>query len=151
MVEINGQVWYKFKYKDQTYVSDNSGTDIRPWSEKTKTMGKRIKKAYGGYVSGPGTPTSDSIPAMLSNGEYVISAKAVQAAGVPMLDNINKMASGGVVNYNVPKMSSGGRVRFSDGGLASSSSSLYNINVQLSGTNLTADDVAASIHKEMSG
>jgi hypothetical protein len=108
-----------------------------------------VKAASGGYVSGPGTPTSDSIPAMLSNGEYVISARAVQAAGVPMLDNINKMASGGMVSYNVPKMSSGGRVRFSDGGLASSSSSMYNINVQLNGTNLTADDVAASIHKEM--
>jgi TP901 family phage tail tape measure protein len=108
-----------------------------------------VNKAAGGYVSGPGTPTSDSIPAMLSNGEYVISARAVQAAGVPMLDNINRMASGGMVKYNVPKMSSGGRVRFNEGGLASSSSSMYNINVQLNGTNLTADDVAASIHKEM--
>jgi hypothetical protein len=66
-----------------------------------------------------------------------------------MLDNINRMASGGMVKYNVPKMSSGGRVRFNEGGLASSSSSMYNINVQLNGTNLTADDVAASIHKEM--
>jgi TP901 family phage tail tape measure protein len=108
-----------------------------------------IEAASGGYISGPGTPTSDSIPAMLSNGEYVISAKAVQAAGIPMLDNINKMASGGVARYNVPKMSSGGNVRYADGGLASSSSSMYNINVSLSGTNLTADDVAASIHKEM--
>jgi TP901 family phage tail tape measure protein len=149
MVSINDQTWYKFKYNGQTYVSDNNGVDIRPWDEKTKTMGKRIKKAYGGYISGPGSATSDSIPAMLSNGEYVISAKAVQAAGVPMLDNINKMASGGMVSYNVPKMSSGGRVKFNEGGLASSSSSLYNINVSLSGTNLTADDVAASIHKEM--
>ena len=108
-----------------------------------------INKASGGYISGPGTPTSDSIPAMLSNGEYVVSAKAVQAAGVPMLDNINRMASGGLARYNVPKMSSGGNIRYADGGLASSSSSLYNINVSLSGTNLTADDVAASIHKEM--
>ena len=149
MVSINDQTWYKFKYNGQTYVSDNNGVDIRPWDEKTKTMGKRIKKAYGGYISGPGSATSDSIPAMLSNGEYVISAKAVQAAGVPMLDRINKMAGGGMVSYDVPKYSGGGRVRFSEGGLASSSSSLYNINVQLNGTNLTADDVAASIHKEM--
>jgi hypothetical protein len=108
-----------------------------------------INKAAGGYVSGPGTPTSDSIPAMLSNGEYVINAKSVQAAGLPMLDSINRMAAGGMVKYNVPQMSSGGRVRFNQGGLASSSSSMYNINVQLNGTNLTADDVAASIHKEM--
>jgi TP901 family phage tail tape measure protein len=127
------------------YHNPKSGTS---WSSGNFTI-PAVKKAAGGYISGPGTPTSDSIPAMLSNGEYVISAKAVQAAGVPMLDNINRMASGGIVSYNVPKMSSGGRVRFSEGGLASSSSSMYNINVQLNGTNLTADDVAASIHKEM--
>lgn len=149
MVSVNGQTWYKFKYKGQTYVSDNSGIDIRPWDEATKTMGKRIKKVTGGYVSGPGTATSDSIPAMLSNGEYVINAKSVQAAGLPMLDKINGMKSGGLVSYDIPKYSSGGRVRFSDGGLASSTGALYNINVQLNGTNLTADEVAASIHKEM--
>ncbi len=103
----------------------------------------------GGGVYGPGTGTSDSIPAMLSNGEYVIRAESVQAIGVPMLDKINKLSTGGIVTYDIPKMSSGGRVRFSEGGLASSSSSMYNINVQLNGTNLTADDVAASIHKEM--
>mgnify|MGYP000975892926 CR=1 FL=1 len=37
----------------------------------------------GGKISGPGTSTSDSIPAMLSDGEYVFSAKAVDAAGGP--------------------------------------------------------------------
>lgn len=108
-----------------------------------------VNKHHGGYISGPGTATSDSIPAMLSDGEYVISARAVQNAGIPMLDKINNFANGGMVRYDIPKMSSGGRVRYNDGGLASSSSSLYNINVSLSGTNLTADDVAASIHKEM--
>lgn len=34
--------------------------------------------ASGGYVSGPGTSTSDSIPARLSAGEYVIRAEAVR-------------------------------------------------------------------------
>lgn len=158
MVDVNGQVWYKFNWNGKTYVSDNSGVDIRPWDEKTKTMGKRIKKANGGVVKyfgpgggvyGPGTGTSDSIPAMLSNGEYVIRAESVQAIGVPMLDKINKLASGGMVSYDIPKYSSGGRVRFNEGGLASSTGALYNINVELNGTNLTADEVAASIHKEM--
>jgi hypothetical protein len=37
--------------------------------------------AAGGPVNGPGTGTSDSIPAMLSNGEHVITAREVQAAG----------------------------------------------------------------------
>lgn len=60
--------------------------------------------ASGGYISGPGTSTSDSIPAMLSNGEYVISADAVSRVGAPLLDAINQgrsirhFASGGLVS-----------------------------------------------------
>ena len=38
-------------------------------------------RADGGEIVGPGTPTSDSIPAMLSDGEFVMNAKAVQGAG----------------------------------------------------------------------
>jgi hypothetical protein len=34
-----------------------------------------------GQISGPGTETSDSIPAMLSEGEFVMTAKAVKALG----------------------------------------------------------------------
>lgn len=37
--------------------------------------------ATGGPVFGPGTGTSDSIPALLSNGEHVFTAREVQAAG----------------------------------------------------------------------
>lgn len=47
--------------------------------------------ASGGYVSGPGTATSDSIPANLSNGEYVIRAAAVQKFGVGFFDRLNQM------------------------------------------------------------
>lgn len=39
------------------------------------------RMATGGGVHGPGTSKSDSIPAMLSNGEHVIPAKEVQQAG----------------------------------------------------------------------
>lgn len=57
--------------------------------------------ASGGFVSGEGTATSDSIPAMLSNGEYVINAAAVSALGVPFLNGLNtgkyRYASGGLV------------------------------------------------------
>lgn len=68
----------------------------------------RVKANFniGGFVSGPGTATSDSIPAMLSNGEYVINAAAVKAIGTPTLDKINKMAMGGLVSYNVPRANS---------------------------------------------
>lgn len=42
-----------------------------------------------GRISGPGTGTSDSVPAMLSNGEYVIRAASVRKYGAAMLDAIN--------------------------------------------------------------
>ena len=45
--------------------------------------------ADGGYVSGPGTSRSDSIPARLSNGEFVMSASSVRHWGVGLLDNLN--------------------------------------------------------------
>jgi lambda family phage tail tape measure protein len=51
--------------------------------------------ATGGYVAGPGTSTSDSIPAMLSDGEYVMKAAAVNRIGRANLDAAN---SGHTVN-----------------------------------------------------
>jgi hypothetical protein len=53
----------------------------------TKAAGGIASLAQGGYprmtgaINGPGTETSDSIPAMLSNNEFVFTAKAVRAAG----------------------------------------------------------------------
>ena len=41
-----------------------------------------------GEVEGPGTGTSDSIPALLSDGEFVFTAKAVKNLGV---DKLRKM------------------------------------------------------------
>ena len=52
------------------------------------------KFADGGLVEGPGTGTSDSIPAMLSNGESVMTAKATSMFA-PLLSAIN-VAGGGV-------------------------------------------------------
>ena len=41
----------------------------------------RLLAAEGGEIVGPGTGTSDSIPALLSDGEFVMTAKAVKGAG----------------------------------------------------------------------
>lgn len=41
-------------------------------------LGSILGLAGGGEVSGPGTSTSDSVPAMLSDGEYVVNAKATK-------------------------------------------------------------------------
>jgi len=50
--------------------------------------------ASGGIVKGPGTGTSDSIPTMLSNGEYVVRAKAVNAYGVDFFNALNQQRVG---------------------------------------------------------
>lgn len=54
---------------------------------------KSAKFAEGGKVVGPGTGTSDSINAQLSNGEYVMTAKATKMFE-PMLAAMNAIGSG---------------------------------------------------------
>ena len=69
-----------------------------------------IKKfATGGLVSGPGSATSDSIPARLSAGEYIVRAAAVRQVGVAFLDSINGLSVG-------PRFR-GGELAFAAGGL----------------------------------
>lgn len=78
--------------------------------------------ATGGSVAGPGTGTSDSIPAMLSNGEYVLNAQAVDRLGVPFLNGLNTgrlrgfasgglVGSGGVPGYKAERGSNSGQVQ----------------------------------------
>jgi hypothetical protein len=62
-------------------------SNAMPPSPVMRDMGGIASLAKGGYprrtgqISGPGTATSDSIPAMLSDGEFVMTAKAVRGAG----------------------------------------------------------------------
>ncbi len=80
--------------------------------------------ATGGYVTGPGTSTSDSIPARLSAGEYVVNAAAVKRVGVAFLQSINGIsagprvagptlafAAGGLVPETAPAQATGQSVR----------------------------------------
>lgn len=68
-------------------------------SEGDTLKAQVLKKADGGYISGPGTGTSDSIPALLSNGEYVVRQRSVQKYGASFLNQINegRFAEGGMV------------------------------------------------------
>ena len=52
---------------------------------------KELDMRNGGESAGPGTGTSDDIPAMLSDGEYVMTAKATRGAGA---FDVNKTKSG---------------------------------------------------------
>lgn len=79
--------------------------------------------ATGGLIRGPGTGTSDSIPAYLSNGEYVIRAAAVRQLGAGYLDLLNN-------GIRIP--------RFADGGLVGAVSSMQQPSTPSRGTvNLT--------------
>jgi tail length tape measure protein len=49
-----------------------------------------VAAATGGYIRGPGTSTSDSIPARLSNGEFVVKADSVSHYGVGFMHAINR-------------------------------------------------------------
>lgn len=67
--------------------------------------------ATGGPVFGAGSATSDSIPAMLSNGEYVMNASAVDRFGLGFFNRLNNgelpaLAEGGLVTG--PSLSSVG-------------------------------------------
>ena len=67
--------------------------------------------ATGGYISGIGTSTSDSIPAMLSNGEYVVKASSVRKYGTNFLNAVNDGSFSRIPNLiNVPKFADGGEV-----------------------------------------
>lgn len=60
---------------------------------KAAAEGGGAKRGYasGGYIRGPGTGTSDSIPAYLSNGEFVIRAAAVRKYGAQLFAALNGM------------------------------------------------------------
>jgi hypothetical protein len=61
------------------------------------------QEMFSGLVSGPGGPKDDKVPAMLSDGEFVMSAGAVQKYGVDTLEGMN--AAGG--GTNKPKVVDG--------------------------------------------
>lgn len=58
---------------------------------------KSAKFATGGKVVGPGSGTSDSVPAMLSNGESVLTAAATSMFA-PLLSSFNQMGGGVPIN-----------------------------------------------------
>lgn len=82
--------------------------------------------AIGGHIRGPGTETSDSIPAMLSHNEFVQPAKATSHYGVDFMESVRSLklprfALGGLVgNVHMSmapapvRLAGGGRVEQSD-------------------------------------
>lgn len=91
------------------FTAYGAGAIVAGQMEIASTGASVLKKAKGGAIIGPGTSTSDSIPALLSNGEYVINADAAAQIGRTTLDALNSgaypaFASGGGVG-GVPEES----------------------------------------------
>ncbi len=79
----------------------SSGLSLTAYIRMTGGAGSAQQRASGGYISGPGGPRSDLIPAMLSNGEYVVNAKATSRYR-SLLERINaegnRFADGGAAD-----------------------------------------------------
>ena len=103
-----------------------------------------VGHATGGFIRGAGTSTSDSIPAMLSNGEYVISADSVRKYGTNFMNAVNdgtftqiplgvpKFADGGFVGDTVSEETARGMSSFA-GQIANNVSTTTNMSVALVG------------------
>lgn len=96
--------------------------------------------ASGGHITGPGTGTSDSVPAMLSNGEYVINAAATKKYR-GLLDSIN--------TGNLSHFATGGPVGFvssDSGGGSSGNSNPVSITVNHNGGGGLTEQDAKALH-----
>jgi hypothetical protein len=102
-------VWNKKNWWDQSMtilphkmILTNAQNFLKDWEAKNGksykpfvvTLDDGAKFASGGYVSGSGGPTSDSISAKLSNGEYVMRASAVKTYGLDFMNSLNQMKYG---------------------------------------------------------
>ncbi|MDR8396996.1 phage tail length tape measure family protein [Paraburkholderia sp. USG1] len=99
--------------------------------------------AGGGAVSGPGSSTSDSIPAMLSDGEYVLNAAAVSRIGVNHLDDLNSGAARAV--NSVAHYATGGAVGSALAAIEPGSGSggaQFNITIQGGSSDYSPQDLA---------
>lgn len=86
--------WDKLDGLMNLLVTGAKQSDIKKyanWSfnQSSRGDGKKIAMATGGFVSGPGSGTSDSIDANLSNGEYVVRQRSVARYGKNAMDSVN--------------------------------------------------------------
>ena len=82
----------------------------KAFNEKAQRSGLRMANGGTGLVNGPGTGTSDSVPAMYSKGEYVLPSDTVEAVGIDKLDALKDATHTPVNNglRGVPHLVNGG-------------------------------------------
>jgi hypothetical protein len=113
--------------------------------------------ARGGFVTGPGSATSDSILARLSSGEFVQPAGVVAHYGVEFMEAIRQLKLprgfgqrfefGGLVNGLRSALAAGPLPQFAEGGAVSSSQPIH---LHLDGQSFAmnaSEDVASALRK----
>lgn len=85
LVGVSGDYYYG--PNGSVYLANDKTQFVGRWFSITGSG--QVAYSSGGKVNGPGTGTSDSIPAFLSNGEYVIRASAAKRYGSGFLHAIN--------------------------------------------------------------
>jgi hypothetical protein len=86
---------------------------LLPWLKAVTWMLRSTLKnfpAKDGQIDGPGTEVSDDIPAMLSDGEFVMTAKAVKGAGSFNINDNNGILT--LTPNGDPSRDSGTRVMY---------------------------------------
>jgi hypothetical protein len=94
---------------EQTQFSAPTGGGGGNTSTAPQPINVVASRASGGIVMGQGTSTSDSITTRLSNGEFVVNAKATQAF-LPLLNSMND--AGLQPQFSMGQMNSGSNSNF---------------------------------------
>ena len=111
-----------------------------------------ILKAKGGSIPVDWSPRgTDTVPAMLTPGEYVINRKSAQTIGYGKLDNMNRMASGGKVQYfangtpgGVPSPAGATRIRQGSAGIDQADSATSSLIEKLGALSVVVAGVTTS-------
>lgn len=94
-------------------IPSNLGPFDIPGADTARAWGQKLQAFRGGgLVRGPGTGTSDSVLAWLSNGEGVLTKKAMSNGGAPIMTALNAgwVPPAGFLHTMLPGFASGGPV-----------------------------------------
>ena len=96
-------------FGNATTAANNLSTALNSASMASAGGVKTQNAATGGLITGAGTSTSDSIPTMLSNGEFVMKAKAVRQMGTNFMHAVNR-GDFNKIRARIPRFATGGVV-----------------------------------------
>jgi hypothetical protein len=112
-------------------------------------MGKMVKGYAAGKIVGQGS--RDSVPAMLTPGEFVIRKTMVDKYGTPMLNSLNQGAFS-MPNYITPQSSETGNIESGSNSSTNVVAPMYNnysVNVSVSNPNANPDEIANKVMFKM--